>query len=126
MSFGENLLKLRKGKNLSQDELGEQLNVSRQTISKWELNETTPDMDKLILLSEFFNVSIDELIKGQNPEPRVENDTIEIKVTKTKKTTRDIVFLVLKIFGIIVGTILLVDIIVMLIYFSKNGFPQLS
>ncbi|QSX05693.1 helix-turn-helix transcriptional regulator [Sedimentibacter sp. zth1] len=125
MSFGENLLGLRKGKNISQDELGRQLNVSRQTISKWELNETTPEMEKLILLSEFFNVSIDELIKGQKPEPKEEKDTFEIKVTKAKKTTRDIIFLALKVVGIIFGIILLVDIIVMIIYFATNGFPSL-
>lgn len=125
MSFGDNLLELRKGKNISQDELGGQLNVSRQTISKWELSETTPEMEKLILLSEYFNVSIDELIKGQNPQPEVDNDTIEIKYTKTKKTTKDIIFLTLKISGIIIGTIVLADIIVMIIYFFKNGFPPL-
>ena len=125
MSFGENLLGLRKGKKISQDELGGHLNVSRQTISKWELNETTPDLEKLILLSEFFNVTIDELIKGQKPEPKVENDALEIKFTKTKKTTRDIVFLALKIVGIAVGILLLVEIIVMIIYFATNGFPPL-
>lgn len=125
MSFGENLLSLRKRKSISQDELGGQLNVSRQTISKWELNETTPEMEKLILLSEFFNVSIDELVKGENPQPKIENDTIEIKYTKVKKATRDIIFLALKITGITIGTLLLVDIIVMIIYFSTNGFPSL-
>jgi len=125
MSFGENLLALRKGKNISQDGLGGQLNVSRQTISKWELDETTPEMEKLILLSEFFNVSIDELIKGKNPQPKVKNDTIEIEYTKTKKTERNIIFFLLKIAGIKIGGLLLIDIIVMIIYFLKNGFPPL-
>lgn len=125
MSFGENLLALRKGKNISQDGLGGQLNVSRQTISKWELDETTPEMEKLILLSEFFNVSIDELIKGRNPQPKVKNDTIEIEYTKTKKTERNIIFFLLKIAGITIGGLLLIDIIVMIIYFLKNGFPPL-
>ncbi len=125
MSFGENLLALRKGKNISQDGLGGQLNVSRQTISKWELDETTPEMEKLILLSEFFNVSIDELIKGKNPQPKVKNDTIEIEYTKTKKTERNIIFFLLKIAGITIGGLLLIDIIVMIIYFFKNGFPPL-
>lgn len=50
MNFGQNLLYLRKAKGLSQDELGSKLNVSRQTISKWELGETTPEMDKLYFL----------------------------------------------------------------------------
>ncbi len=125
MSFGENLLALRKGKNISQDGLGGQLNVSRQTISNWELDETTPEMEKLILLSEFFNVSIDELIKGKNPQPKVKNDTIEIEYTKTKKTERNIIFFLLKIAGITIGGLLLIDIIVMIIYFLKNGFPPL-
>jgi len=125
MSFGENLLALRKGKNISQDGLGGQLNVSRQTISKWELDETTPEMEKLILLSEFFNVSIDELIKGKNPQSKVKNDTIEIEYTKTKKVERNIIFFLLKIAGITIGGLLLIDIIVMIIYFLKNGFPPL-
>lgn len=124
MSFGENILALRKGKNISQDDLGGRLNVSRQTISKWELGETTPEMEKLIVLSEFFNVSIDELVKGQRPEPKLDNDTIEIEVTKTR-TTRDVVFLTLKIIGIAVGILLLVDIFVIIIYFATNGFPPL-
>lgn len=125
MSFGENLLELRKAKNISQDELGGQLNVSRQTISKWELNETTPEMEKLILMSEYFNVSMDELVKGQKPQPKVDNDTIEIKDIETKKTTKDIIFLALKIAGIMIGAIVLVDVLVMIIYFFKNGFPPL-
>jgi len=76
-------------------------------------------------LSEFFNVSIDELIKGKNPQPKVKNDTIEIEYTKTKKTERNIIFFLLKIAGITIGGLLLIDIIVMIIYFLKNGFPPL-
>jgi len=82
-------------------------------------------MEKLILLSEFFNVSIDELIKGKNPQLKVKNDTIEIEYTKTKKTERNIIFFLLKIAGITIGGLLLIDIIVMIIYFLKNGFPPL-
>ena len=122
MSFGENLLGLRKEKNISQSELGGKLNVSRQTVSKWELDETTPEMEKLILMSDFFNVSIDELVKGKNPEIKIENNTIKIKHTNT---IRDISFLGLKIIGIAIGVLLLVDIIVMIIFFITNGFPSL-
>ena len=50
MNFSENLIKLRRKKGLSQEELGNELNVARQTISKWELGETTPDMNNLIEL----------------------------------------------------------------------------
>ena len=48
MKFNEKLIKLRKEMGLSQEELGNKLNVARQTVSKWELGETTPEMDKLI------------------------------------------------------------------------------
>ena len=62
MDFNERLLQLRKEKGLSQEELGYELDVSRQTISKWEMGQTTPEMDKLIELSSFFDISIDELV----------------------------------------------------------------
>lgn len=66
MNFSENLIKLRRKKGLSQEELGNELNVARQTISKWELGETTPDMNKLIELSNLFEISIDELVGNNN------------------------------------------------------------
>lgn len=62
MKFNEKLITLRKQKGLSQEELGMRLNVARQTVSKWELGETTPEMEKLIKLSEIFGVSLDELV----------------------------------------------------------------
>ena len=62
MTFQEQLITLRKRKGLSQEQLGEKLGVTRQTISKWELGLTTPEMDKLIQLSDLFQISIDELV----------------------------------------------------------------
>ena len=62
MKLGENILKLRKQNGLSQEQLGEKVNVTRQTISNWELNETTPNPEQLKLLSKALNVSIDELL----------------------------------------------------------------
>lgn len=67
MAFGEILTNLRKAKGLSQEQLAEELNLTRQTISKWELNQSTPDIDYLLQLSEFFSVSTDYLIKGEQP-----------------------------------------------------------
>lgn len=65
MAFGDNLTLLRKAKGLSQEQLAEALDLTRQTISKWELNQSTPDLDYLIQLSEYFGVSVDCLIKGE-------------------------------------------------------------
>ena len=63
MNFNEKLISLRKSKGLSQEELGEELNVSRQTISKWESCQSYPDFQRLVLLSDFFGLTLDELIK---------------------------------------------------------------
>lgn len=65
MTFGEKLQELRKGRNLSQEQFAEQMAVSRQAVSKWELNQAYPEMDKLIELSEYFNVTMDSLVKDQ-------------------------------------------------------------
>ena len=63
MKFNEKILDLRKKKLLSQEELGRELNVSRQTISKWESGQSYPDFEKLVLLSDFFELTLDELMK---------------------------------------------------------------
>ncbi len=60
--LGEKLYLLRKNKNISQEEIAEILNTSRQAVSKWERDESKPDIDKLILIAKLFNVSIDYLL----------------------------------------------------------------
>ncbi|MDR0863109.1 MAG: helix-turn-helix domain-containing protein [Oscillospiraceae bacterium] len=62
MCFHENLMRLRKTNGFSQEELGAKLNVTRQTVSKWELGQTTPEMDKLIEMAKLFGISVDELV----------------------------------------------------------------
>lgn len=62
MNFSDKVRKLRIQNNLSQEELSEKLNVSRQTISKWEAGNTFPEIEKLISMSDFFQVSIDYLL----------------------------------------------------------------
>lgn len=64
MSLGEKLLQLRKNSGLSQEEVAERLGVSRQTISKWETDQTVPELIKAKLLSELYNVTYDYLISG--------------------------------------------------------------
>jgi len=64
MNFCEKLQTMRKEKGLSQEALAEMLNVSRQSVSKWESGQSYPEMEKLITLSEIFGVTIDSLIKN--------------------------------------------------------------
>ena len=69
MRFGENLMRFRKQKGYSQEDLAHILGVSRQSISKWENNSTTPELERIMKIAELFNVSLDELIndgKGIN------------------------------------------------------------
>lgn len=113
MKFNEKLITFRKEKGWSQEELGNKLNVSRQTISKWELGETTPEMDKLINLSEIFNISIDELIKDQ-VEGQEEVSEKEEVVAK-QKGIYEAAVLVLKVIGIafLIGIVLLITMIIL-------------
>ncbi len=66
MNLCDKIKKLRKENNLSQEQLAEKLNVSRQAISKWESNKAYPDIDNLILLRDIFNVTLDDLIISEN------------------------------------------------------------
>lgn len=66
MTFQEKLMALRKQHGWSQEYLGIQIGVSRQTVSKWELGSTTPELDKLIQLSDLFELSLDELVGREN------------------------------------------------------------
>ena len=66
MSFGENLQKLRKKNQLSQEGLAEMLGVSRQAVSKWELGEGYPEVEKLLILSKKLSISLDSLLGGEN------------------------------------------------------------
>ena len=79
MELGKQIYELRKKANLSQEQLAEKVGVSRQTISKWELGETAPDIKQAQVLSQVFSVSLDELTG---------NDTKEViykKVSNTEK-----------------------------------------
>ena len=72
MNLAERILALRKARNLSQEELAEQVGVSRQAVGKWESGQSQPDLDKVIALSEFFGVSCDYLLKGGTPDPQTQ------------------------------------------------------
>lgn len=86
MSLGERLLELRKSKHLSQEELAFKLDVTRQTISKWETDQSTPDFDKIMPLCELYGITSDELLTGlkKEEEVKVNNNTDEVS-NKSKR-----------------------------------------
>lgn len=101
MKFEEKLIKLRKQNALSQEELAEKLNVTRQTISKWELGQSKPDMDKLIELSKLFEMSLDELTNDLD----ITNSEDVYKESSVEKNNKKISVRIL-IIGIIIACIL--------------------
>ena len=116
MALGQNILNLRKKEGLSQEDLGEKVNVTRQTISNWELGETTPNPDQLKLLSKALNTSVDDLI--DNDFQNTILSKVKITESKQKKIKK-----ILK--GILIGfiIILIIDIIAFIICFTGKIGP---
>lgn len=143
MEFNNRLYELRKQKGLSQEELASRLNVSRQTISKWEVGDSTPDMDKLVAIGDLFEISLDELVLGKEPETgeACSQETGKQEKSSGKREKSSEVARVLeervltsenkkkakkglKIVGIILGIFVVIDVLSMIIYVWMYGFPK--
>ena len=85
MNFGEKLQKLRKGAGMSQEELARQLDVSRQAVSRWELDGTLPDTGRVVALSRIFSVSTDYLLKEELETPSQTEESPQPKPPAPKK-----------------------------------------
>lgn len=85
MSLGERLLELRKSKHLSQEELAFKLDVTRQTISKWETDQSTPDFDKIMPLCELYGITSDELLTGLKKEEEIKESNSNEVSNKSKR-----------------------------------------
>ena len=119
MKLGEKILELRKKNGFSQEQLGEKINVTRQTISNWELGETSPNPEQLKLLSKVLNVSIDELL---------DNDIQSVLVEKLSNTEKlaGLVLKVLKCIGVCFLIALVIDLIALIIYTSSGKFSDVQ
>ena len=78
MSLGTNISRLRAEHHLSQGDLAEALEVSRQSVSKWETDSSVPDLDKLVKLSQVFGVTLDELVTGAEFQPKAETPPLPV------------------------------------------------
>lgn len=116
MELGDKILELRKNKNLSQESLAEKLNVTRQTISKWELGETSPDIKQAKELSKIFDISLDELVGNKKKDIQYE------KIIKIEDNS-NMILRILKYTGITIGILLFfILVIVASILFFSNYF----
>lgn len=112
MNFGTKLTKLRKKEGLSQEELGEKLNVTRQTISKWELGQSKPDTDKLKEICNLFNVDMNTLVDEETElkGTEIKNETNKISVDEPKPRRWLLVLLI--VIALIIVVILLNKIVI--------------
>ena len=114
MNLGNKIMTLRKKNNMSQEELAEKVGVTRQTISKWELEETSPDITQAKTLSNIFKVSLDELVNNDL------NSIIVEKVSNTEKLA-GIIIKILKVFGILIIAFILLMIFLIIIFTIDNN-----
>ena len=96
MTMGERVTALRKGRGMTQEQLAERLNVTRQSVSKWELDQATPEVGYAVALCDLFGVSLDYLIRGmevpppvpeEKPAPTAEQDPPKPLPTRPKPLT---------------------------------------
>lgn len=118
MNLGKKIAELRKKNNLSQEELAEKVGVARQTISKWEIGDTTPDINQVKIISKIFNISIDELVDNDI------NNVIVEKVSNTEKLA-GITIKILKVFGIMIIvfiTLIFLFVIIFMVDMPRNDY----
>lgn len=106
-NFGERIYNLRISNNMSQGNLADRLGVSRQTVSKWENNICMPETDKLILLSEIFQVSTDYILKGDEEQPKASDTIIEIVPHTDERIIKKYVGIVLAIIFFLIAIFIL-------------------
>lgn len=118
MTLGERIYRYRTERGLSQLEVAEKLDVSRQSVSKWETDGAVPDLDKLVKLSKLFGVTMDELVKGEGPAapegenaPAMETSTPPIPQAPQQAPSRDLARIVAG------GVLLAVGLLAMLVLF---------
>ncbi len=125
MTIADRIQSLRKSKGMSQEELADAAGVSRQAVSKWESEQSTPDLDKVIILSEIFDVTTDYLLRGIEPaesnDHKTMADVVDSKLLTEKNSKRAKSILKWVLIGL--GALLAIDFVSMLIYFLINGFP---
>lgn len=92
MNLAEKLIALRSEHHMSQENLAEKIGVSRQSVSKWETGASTPDLEKLLLISNLFEISLDELVKGIEPATYATNTET---LSKKQLSIRQILGLIL-------------------------------
>ena len=94
MNIADRIQSLRKSKGISQEELADKIGVSRQAVSKWESEQSSPDIEKIILLSDYFDVTTDYLLKGIEPIPDISENKVDARILSLVGTVFNFIGLV--------------------------------
>ena len=117
MNLGENIYRLRTGLNMSQGDLADALEVSRQSVSKWENNSAVPELDKLVKMAHIFGITLDEMVTGAEAPPASKAEIPESAPARSSRLTSaqvlgivllvfsGLCFLVFTVVGIFVGNL---------------------
>ncbi|MDQ0362084.1 helix-turn-helix domain-containing protein [Breznakia pachnodae] len=122
MKFHEKLYDIRRKQGLSQEELGYELQVSRQTISKWETGQSYPDFQKLVMLSDYFGMTLDELVHDLDVEDIREKNLTDEKVSSMHMDLEKMKYLakliakILCVIGIVIFCVAIITFIIHLIF----------
>jgi transcriptional regulator with XRE-family HTH domain len=119
MNLGENIYRLRSERNMSQGDLADALEVSRQSVSKWENNSAVPELDKLVKMAHIFGITLDEMVTGSEAPPAPKAEIPEPAPARSSRLTSaqilgivllvfsGLCFLVFTVVGIFVANLLL-------------------
>lgn len=118
MSLGNNIYNLRAKADLSQEELAAKLGVSRQSVSKWETDASVPDVDKLIQLSKIFEITLDELVNGEENQQQADIIRPEATQIENGSAVKDSSFKSRKIVGAVLIGVSLFAVFLSLIFMS--------
>jgi len=126
MNIADRIQNLRRTKGMSQEQLADAIGVSRQAVSKWESEQAMPDLEKIVIMSEVFDVTTDYLLKGIEPVAETSHMTVgdvldqKILTEKNGKRAKSLVRYALY----VLGAFLAVDVIAFIIYIIANGLPM--
>jgi transcriptional regulator with XRE-family HTH domain len=101
LTLGERIYNQRTAHNLTQSDLADALEVSRQSVSKWETDASVPDLDKLVKMSELFGISLDYMVRGMETTAEQVKPTVVTQQEKSPLTIQTILGLILIIFGLV-------------------------
>lgn len=104
MNVGEKIKKIRKMAGMTQEELAEKMNVSRQTISKWEKEISSPDLDSAIALCELFEISLDDFLKGGR-SVKEEKISLEDMIKINRRNQKMTILLISGLFFLMIGAL---------------------